>query len=117
MQTPAIKQKLVELNSRLSGELFTDDSTLIMYSTDASVYREKPLAVARPMNKGDIMRLIDFAIAENISLIPRTAGTSLSGQVVGNGIVVDVSKYLTNILELNVEEHWVRVQPGVVLDE
>src|SRR4029079_2052814 len=51
------------------------------------------------------------------SLIPRTAGTSLAGQVVGNGIIVDVSKYFTRILELNKEEGWVRVQPGVIRDE
>ncbi|MDY0281635.1 MAG: FAD-linked oxidase C-terminal domain-containing protein, partial [Salinivirgaceae bacterium] len=61
--------------------------------------------------------LIDFARKMKISLIPRTAGTSLAGQVVGDGIIVDVSRYMTRILELNVEEHWVRVQPGVVLDE
>jgi FAD/FMN-containing dehydrogenase len=85
--------------------------------TDASAYREMPLAVAIPKSIPDLKKLISFARAEKTSLIPRTAGTSLAGQVVGNGIIADVSKYFTNILELNVEEKWVRVQPGVIRDE
>ncbi|MFV4221498.1 FAD-binding oxidoreductase, partial [Mycobacterium tuberculosis] len=80
-------------------------------------YREMPLAVALPKTAEDIKKLISFAHAEKTSLIPRTAGTSLAGQVVGAGIVVDVSKYFTKIIELNTEEGWVRVQPGVVRDE
>src|SRR6187200_2078244 len=76
-----------------------------------------PLAVALPRSIADIKRLIEFAHSEKSSLIPRTAGTSLAGQVVGNGIIVDVSKYFTNILELNKDEGWVRVQPGVIRDE
>ena len=85
--------------------------------TDASAYRELPQAVAFPKTVDDIRELIRFAVKEKTSLIPRTAGTSLAGQVVGKGIVVDVSKYFTNILELNAEEKWIRVQPGVIRDE
>ena len=73
----------------------------ILYATDASAYREMPLAVCIPKTKDDIKQLIQFAVANKTSLIPRTAGTSLAGQVVGNGIVVDVSKYFTKIIELN----------------
>ncbi|HRY31967.1 MAG TPA: FAD-linked oxidase C-terminal domain-containing protein [Bacteroidales bacterium] len=109
--------KLRKLQSALSGDLSWDDATLLMYATDASVYREKPLAVARPKDEQDISRLIGFAREEHLPLIPRTAGTSLAGQVVGRGIIVDVSRYMTKILEINEEAHWVRVQPGVVLDE
>ena len=76
-----------------------------------------PLAVAVPKTVEDIKKLIHFAIKEKTSLIPRTAGTSLAGQVVGKGIIVDVSKYFTSILELNKEAGWVRVQPGVIRDE
>jgi FAD/FMN-containing dehydrogenase len=75
------------------------------------------LAVAVPKSVEDLKKLILFAKANHTSLIPRTAGTSLAGQVVGNGIVVDVSKYFTKIIELNEQEHWVRVQPGVIRDE
>jgi FAD/FMN-containing dehydrogenase/Fe-S oxidoreductase len=109
--------KLTELGSSLEGDLFFDEATRILYSTDASVYRVIPLAVARPNNGSDLKKLIRFASTEKVSLIPRTAGTSLAGQCVGSGIVVDVSKYMTRIIEVNKEENWVRVQPGVVLDE
>ncbi|WMJ71848.1 FAD-linked oxidase C-terminal domain-containing protein [Cytophagaceae bacterium ABcell3] len=109
--------KLEELKASLEGDLFTDNTIRTLYATDASVYRELPLAVARPRNSEDIRKLIAFAAKYKTSLIPRTAGTSLAGQVVGPGIVVDVSKYMTAILEVNQEEKWVRVQPGVVLDE
>ena len=108
---------LNQLKKVLEGDLFTDYKTKILYATDASVYREVPLAVCRPKNSSDLKKLIDFANTHKTSLIPRTAGTSLAGQVVGSGIIVDVSKYFTEILELNVKERWVRVQPGVILDE
>ena len=110
-------QKLHNLSSLLEGELFTDETTRILYATDASAYREMPLAVAIPKSMGDLKKLILFARENQTSLIPRTAGTSLAGQVVGNGIVVDVSKNFTKILEFNKEEAWVRVQPGVIRDE
>jgi len=88
-----------------------------MYATDASAYREIPLGVVQPKHKEDIKNLIEIAGRFKIPLIPRTAGTSLAGQVVGSGLVVDVSRHMTKILEINAEEHWVRVQPGVILDE
>src|SRR5215831_13261803 len=112
-----IQEKLQQLTETLDGELYVDDTMRILYSTDASAYREKPLAVAIPKNTNDLKKLIAFAQREKSSLIPRTGGTSLAGQVVGNGIVVDVSKNFTQILELNTEERWVRVQPGVIRDE
>lgn len=109
--------KLDELKQALEGDLFTDVTMRTLYATDASVYREMPLAVARPRTKEDIKKLISFANTHKTSLIPRTAGTSLAGQVVGKGIVVDVSLYWNKILEVNKEEKWVRVQPAVNLDE
>jgi len=112
-----MKTKLCDFKKTLEGDFLFDEVTRILYATDASVYREIPLAVAKPKNASDIKKLIHFACHERLSLIPRTAGTSLAGQCVGSGIVVDVSKYMTRILEVNTEERWVRVQPGVVLDE
>ncbi|MGN6436576.1 MAG: FAD-binding and (Fe-S)-binding domain-containing protein [Agriterribacter sp.] len=109
--------KLEQLSTQLDGEFFFDATTRTLYATDASAYREMPLAVAIPKSVDDIKKLIAFANAEKTSLIPRTAGTSLAGQVVGNGIIVDVSKHFTQILEFNAEEKWVRVQPGVIRDE
>lgn len=101
----------------LNGDLFTDEPYRLLYATDASAYREIPLAVSRPADESDIRKLILFASENHVTLIPRTAGTSLAGQVVGNGIVVDLSKYFTRILDVNTSESSVTVQPGVVLDE
>jgi FAD/FMN-containing dehydrogenase/Fe-S oxidoreductase len=112
-----MKAKLRQLRNELEGELYDDQRMRILYATDASAYREMPLAVAIPKGVADIKKLIAFACAEKTSLIPRTAGTSLAGQVVGQGIVVDVSKHFTKIIELNKEEGWVRVEPGVIRDE
>ncbi|MGX5818828.1 FAD-binding and (Fe-S)-binding domain-containing protein [Chitinophaga lutea] len=111
------REKLMQLAGQLQGELHLDDTMRTLYATDASAYREMPLAVAIPANETDIQTLIRFAREHKTSLIPRTAGTSLAGQVVGNGIVVDVSRNFTRILEVNTEERWVRVQPGVIRDE
>ncbi|GAA3605922.1 FAD-linked oxidase C-terminal domain-containing protein [Flavivirga amylovorans] len=104
------------LRDKLSGELYYDDLIKSIYATDASVYRILPLAVAYPKDKEDIKLLISFAKTHKTSLIPRTAGTSLAGQCVGEGIIVDVSKYFTNILDLNEEKQTITVQPGVVRD-
>jgi FAD/FMN-containing dehydrogenase/Fe-S oxidoreductase len=112
-----MNRELKQLSRKLQGALFDDTAMRTLYATDASAYREMPLAVAMPASEEDIRQLIRFAAENNTSLIPRTAGTSLAGQVVGNGIVVDVSKHFTSIIELNEEERWVRVQPGVVRDE
>lgn len=112
-----MKEELQLLADSLEGELYSDEVMRTLYATDASAYREMPLAVAIPRSVEDLRKLIRFARVQKTSLIPRTAGTSLAGQVVGNGIVVDVSKYFTGILELNCEQKWVRVQPGVVRDE
>jgi FAD/FMN-containing dehydrogenase/Fe-S oxidoreductase len=111
-----------QLQSVFSGELYVDDKGLdaairTVYATDASEYQEKPLAVAIPKTIADIKALFAFATEQKISLIPRAAGTSLAGQVVGSGMVVDISKYFTAILELNEKEKWVRVQPGVIRDD
>ena len=115
-------RQFLELERQFKGFLFFDDSIihqtqLLAYSSDASVYQEKPIAVSIPKDKEDIKLLIDFATKNKLTLIPRAAGTSLAGQVVGSGIVVDISKFFTEIIEVNVAEKWVRVQPGVIRDD
>ncbi len=112
-----MKEQLQQLAQDLEGDFFDDVTMRTLYATDASAYREMPLAVAIPKTFADIQKLIAFANKQKTSLIPRTAGTSLAGQVVGKGIIVDVSKHFTQILELNTAEKWVRVQPGVIRDE
>lgn len=105
------------LRASLEGELYDDLSMRSLYATDASVYRVLPVAVAMPRHEEDVRQLIHFARSAGLSLIPRTAGTSLAGQCVGEGIVVDCSRYMNRILEVNAEAGWVRLQPGVVRDE
>ncbi len=110
------------LAAKLHGDLFYDHSAehqaiLRAYATDASVYEELPLAVALPKNTQDLQELIAFSSIFHCTLIPRAAGTSLAGQVVGRGIVVDISLHFREILEVNPEERWVRVQPGVIRDD
>ena len=98
-------------------KVFTDKLHKIAYATDASVYREIPYGVAYPETEDDVRELMQTAREKGINLIPRAGGTSLAGQVVGSGIVVDISKHWNKILEINAEERWARVQPGVVRDE
>lgn len=113
----SVKINFVALEEGLEGELLTDALSKIIYSTDASVYKEEPLAVVMPKHKKDIIHTVKFAAKYGLSLIPRAGGTSLSGQCVGNGIVVDVSKYMNAILSVDTKDQLVRVQPGVIRDD
>lgn len=108
---------LLILAESLDGNIKHDKSTTTIYSTDASVYKEEPVAVAWPKTSTDIKKILEFARSEKTSITLRAGGTSLAGQVVSAGIIVDISRYMNNILEINKDEMWVRVQPGVVLDE
>lgn len=108
---------IAEVKPFFKGDIFTDNSTLVQYATDASAYRKIPHAVTRPKTIYDLKLLVSFAKKHNTSLIPRTAGTSLAGQVVGEGIIVDFSKYFNKIIEINKKKNWVKVQPGVIPDE
>ena len=117
MDSTTLQRELTSLERELDGELRRDDLTRKAFSTDASVYQQLPVAVAFPKTEADIAALIALANRCRIGLIPRTAGTSLAGQVVGSGIVVDVSRYMNRILEVDKEKRWARVQPGVIRDE
>ena len=108
---------LQNLGDSLEGELRTDSLTTTLYATDASVYRKVPMAVTFPKTNNDIVKIVRFAAKNGVGLIPRTAGTSLAGQCVGDGIVVDVSKHFTKIIHLDAEKKQVTVQPGVIRDE
>ena len=112
-----MKKQLQDFKKIFNGEFFHDSLHTSLYATDASVYRKMPLAVAYPKNERGIKQLVAFAEINGTSLIPRTAGTSLAGQCVGNGIVVDVSKHFTKIVSLDIENKTVTLQPGVIRDE
>ena len=112
-----MQKNLESLAKKLQGELHLDQLHRQMYATDASVYRELPTAVAIPKNSEDLQKLIAFATANKLSLTPRTAGTSLAGQCVTDGIVIDFSKHFKEILQFDPEKRRVSVQPGVIRDE
>lgn len=109
--------RLEELKKEIEGDLKYDLITRTIYSTDASDYKEEPVAVIWPKGREDIRKIIAFARTEKKGITVRAAGTSLAGQVVGHGIIVDISRYMNRILEVNEKEKWVRIEPGVVLDE
>ena len=109
--------KLTALAKQIQGKFYFDETMRKLYATDASVYREMPLAVAIPKTKEDLLKIVRFADAEQVSIIPRAAGTSLAGQVVGSGIIVDISEEFRQIIEVNKEEGYAIVQPGVIRDE
>ena len=113
----SISHKLSHLAASLEGELLYDELNKILYSTDASAYRIAPVAVAVPKSEQDISKIIQFASQNKISITPRTAGTSLAGQTVGEGIIVDVSKHFTKIVAFDQINKTVTVQPGVIRDE
>lgn len=108
---------LASLKNEIDGDVLTDSLYRGIYATDASVYREIPDAVVRPASMEDIEKIVRFARETKTPLIPRAGGTSLAGQVVGKGLIVDVSKYLNKIIEIDPTEKWVHVEPGVILDE
>ena len=103
-----------DFNSLGGIEMNTDSLHRQLYATDASVYRIYPEGVCFPKNKLDIVNLVNFARENKTPLIPRAGGTSLAGQVVGSGLIVDVSKYFNNILDFDAKAKTVKVEPGVV---
>ncbi len=108
---------LVEtLKRRVSGEVRFDKMTRVLYSTDASIYQIEPIGVVIPRNAEDVIAVVETAVQHGVSVLPRGGGTSLAGQTVGHSVVMDFSKYMRNVIEVNPEERWVRTQPGIVLD-
>jgi FAD/FMN-containing dehydrogenase/Fe-S oxidoreductase len=106
-----------ELKKRIEGDIHFDRYSRLLYSTDASIYQIEPIGVVVPRHKGDVQAVIEIANKLNVSVLPRGGGTSLAGQTVGHSIVLDFSKYMQNVLEVNKEEFWCHVQPGLVQDE
>jgi FAD/FMN-containing dehydrogenase/Fe-S oxidoreductase len=111
------REVAVDLQKRIEGEVKFDRYSRLLYSTDASIYQIEPIGVVVPRHKGDVQAVIELANRLNVTVLPRGGGTSLAGQTVGHSIVLDFSKYMRNVLEVNKEELWCRVQPGLVQDE
>ena len=105
-----------QLRKRVSGEVRFDPFSRVLYSTDASIYQMEPVGVVIPRNAEDVLAVMEIARDNRVPVLPRAGGTGLAGQSVNHAIVMDFSKYLNQVVELNREESWVKVQPGIVLD-
>lgn len=108
--------KFKDLERTLDGEIQLDSLHTSIYATDASVYRELPQAVLYPKSNSDLQKILDFANTHHISITPRAAGTSLAGQCVTDGLVLDLSKYFTKELSFDNSKKTIRLEPGVVRD-
>ncbi len=106
-----------ELRRRVSGEVRFDPFSRVLYSTDASIYQMEPVGVVIPRSVEDLLAVMEVARDNGVPVLPRAGGTSLAGQTVNHAIVIDFSKYLNQLIEVNQEESWARVQPGIVLDD
>ena len=106
-----------KLSRSIKGEVLFDRFSRGRYSTDASIYQIEPIGVVIPQVQDDLTTIIDIASEEGVPVLPRGAGTSQSGQTVGLALVIDVSKHLNQIVELDVANRMVTVEPGIVLDQ
>ena len=112
-ETKALEQELRKL---VEGEVRFDAFSRVLYSTDASIYQMEPVGVVIPRHKDDVLAAVDVARRTGVPILPRGGGTSLAGQTVNHAIVLDFSKYMDALIEVNPNERWARVQPGIVLD-
>jgi FAD/FMN-containing dehydrogenase/Fe-S oxidoreductase len=106
-----------ELDAAIDGEVRFDTVSRALYSTDASVYQIEPLGVVIPKSAEAVVHAVNIAARQGVPITPRGGGTSQAGQSIGAGLVLDTSKYLNRVLEINPDERWARVEPGVVLDD
>jgi FAD/FMN-containing dehydrogenase/Fe-S oxidoreductase len=116
-QQSGVQDFLHELQRRVAGDLRSDSYSLTLYSTDASIYQVMPYGVLIPKTVEDVHAAVELAAKYKMPILPRTAGSSLAGQAVNEALVIDMTRHLDQVLEVNPEERWVRVQPGIVLDE
>jgi FAD/FMN-containing dehydrogenase/Fe-S oxidoreductase len=111
------REFLYELHKVFSGDIRTDLASRVLYSTDASIYQVEPLGVVIPRTQEELHAAVDLAAKYKIPMLPRGAGTSLAGQAIGEALVLDCSRWLDTIVEINAEERYAIVEPGVVLSD
>lgn len=111
-----VEQFVAALKGKISGDVRTDTYSRTLYSTDASIYQVMPYGVLIPRTLEDVHAAVEIAHRLKFPILPRTTGSSLAGQAVNEALVIDFSRHLDQVVELNREEHWIRVQPGIVLD-
>lgn len=118
--TSELKTLATVLIAGLSGgedDVLIDRPNRLMFATDASIYEMEPVAVVYPRTPEDVQHVVRVAAELQVPVLPRGAGTSLAGQTVNHAIVIDYSRHMSKLIELNVDERWVRVEPGIVVDE
>ena len=108
---------VTKIKNSITGEVKTDPITRVLYSTDASIHKMEPLGVVFPRNVGELEAIVTLAAEYHIPLIPRGSGSSLAGQSIGNGLIIDCSRYLNKLISVNREEKTAIVEPGLVLDD
>ena len=114
---PATNQLIAELQRQIKGEVLFDQVSRMLYRTDASLYEIEPEGVVVPRDKEDVRQAVELAAQHQVPLLPRGGATSLAGQTVGAAIHLDFSKYMNQVVGFDKANKWVRVQPGLVLDE
>jgi len=107
----------LELRTGVTGDVLFDKYSLGIYATDASIYQIMPVAAVLPVDDKDVVATVETALKYHVSIVPRGGGTSLGGQAAGASLIIDFSKYMNRVLEFNLRERWIKVQPGIVLDE
>ena len=117
MNTAASENLEQQLSETVAGEVRFDLYSKALYSTDASLYQIQPIGVVIPKDRRDVIKTVQIALDHKVPILPRGGGTSLAGQSVGQAIVLDMSKYMNRLLEVNTTERWARVEPGIILDE
>ena len=110
-------QLVDELRKHVEGEVRFDKMSRALCSTDASIYKIDPVGIVLPKSQNDVIAVLETARSYGVSVLPRGGGTSLAGQTVGESIIIDFSRFMRNVKEINNEEGWVRTQPGIILDE
>ena len=117
LPTHTLHEFFHQLGQRVQGEIRTDTHSKLLYSTDASIYKVIPYGVLLPRTAADLQSAVELAHQHRVPLLPRTSGSSLAGQATNEAVVLDLTRHMNQVVELNVAEKWVRVQPGIVLDE
>ena len=112
-----VQEFVNELRRQVRGEVRTDDYSRMFYSTDASIYQVMPHGVLIPQTTDDVQAAVELAAKHGVPILPRTGGSSLAGQATNEALVIDMTRHMDQMLEVNTEESWVRVQPGIVLDQ
>jgi len=113
----AVRDCLAELAQRVDGDVRSDRYSRILYSTDASIYQVEPHGVLIPRSSDDVQAALEIAGKWSVPVLARTSGTSLAGQAVNRALVLDMTRYLDRVLEIDADNRRVRVEPGVVLDD